>query len=126
MIRSIQALVGVLAVALCAGCVTSRPGDNATHTLRRYFTSWETVVAAPIEKVYKASGAGVADLGLKPDTSAVDKLTGLVEGFMADGTRFEVRLSTLTDTQTRVRITIGMLGDYERATHLFRAIEKHL
>jgi hypothetical protein len=126
MIRPLLALTEALALILCAGCVTSYSSGKPVYTLRRHLNTWETTVAVPIEKAHKATVAGLSDLGLKPDTSRVDKLTGLADGSMADGTSFEVRLATLGDAQTRIRIRSGPLGNRERATQLFRAIEARL
>jgi hypothetical protein len=49
----------------------------------------------------------------------------MADGFLADGTDYEVRLEALGDAVTRMRVRRGMLGDRERSLQLFRAIEKH-
>ena len=126
MIRSLLTMVGVLALVLCAGCVASHSNGKAVYTLRRNLNAWETTVAVPIDRVHQATVAGLSDLKLKPVTSRVDKLTGLTEGSMADGTDFEVRLQALDAALTRIRVRCGMLGDRDRATQLFRAIEARL
>jgi len=124
MTRLFLSLAALLAVALAAGCTTWHSGAASTYTLKRHLNAWETTVALPIDKVHKATVAGLNDLGLKPVTSRVDKLTGFNDGFLADGTDFEVRLESLGETVTRVRVRCGMLGDQERSVQLFRAIEK--
>jgi hypothetical protein len=126
MIRPFPAIVGALALVLCAGCVISHSNSKAVYTLRRHLNAWETTVAVPIEKAHRATAAGLSDLGLKPVTSRVDKLSGLAAGSMADGTAFEVRLDAIDAAQTRIRVRSGLLGDRERSTQLFRAIEARL
>ena len=126
MTRSALAMTAVLALALGAGCVTSFSTGKPIYTLKRHFNAWDTTLAVPIEKAHKATVAGLADLGLKTDTSRVDKLTGLADGTMADGTYFEIKLETLGDSLTLVRIRSGVFGDRMRATQLFRAIEARL
>lgn len=126
MTRFVLAMAGVLALILGAGCVTSHSTGKATYALRRHLNAWETTVAVPITKAHKATVAGLADLEIKPLTSRVDKLTGLVDGSLADATSFEVRLEATGDAQTRIRIRCGMLGDREQAVHVFRAIEARL
>jgi len=125
MTRVVLAFGALLVTAFAAGCTTWHTGTASTYTLKRSLNSWETTVALPIEKAHKATVAGLNDLGLKPVTSRVDKLTGIADGFLADGTDFEVRLESRGDTVTRVRVRCGMLGDRERSIQLFRAIEKH-
>lgn len=126
MIRSLLAMAVALALIPAVGCVTSHSSSKAAYTLRRHLNAWETTVAVPIEKVHRAAVAGLSDLGLRPVTSRVDKLSGLVDGSMADGTAFEVRLEAAGDAQTTIRVRSGLLGDRERSTQLFRAIEARL
>lgn len=126
MVRSLLALATAIALIPCLGCVASPSGGKAAYTLRRHLNAWETTVAVPIEKVHRAAVAGLSDLGLKPVTSRVDKLSGLVDGSLADGTAFEVRLEAVGDAQTVIRVRSGLLGDRVRSTQLFRAIETRL
>ncbi len=115
-----------LAAALVAGCTTVQSSGTKVYTLKRHLNTWETIVGVSIEKAHKASVAGLADLSLKPVTSAVDKLTGLVDGTMADGTDYEIRLESMGESVTRIRVRCGMWGERERSAQLFRAIEKRL
>lgn len=126
MTRPLQTMVVALALALSAGCVASPSSGKAAYTLRRHFNAWEATVAQPIEKAHKATVAGLSDLGLRPATSRVDKLSGLADGMMADGTPFEVRLEARGDAETLIRVRSGLLGDRERSAQLFRAIEARL
>ena len=125
MTRRVLALALTLTVTLLTGCATWRAEPGATHTLKRYLNVWQTTVALPIEEVHKATLAGLEDLGLSPVTRRADKLTGMADGFLADGTDFEVRLEAQGETVTKVRVRCGMLGDRTRSTQIFRAIEKH-
>lgn len=126
MSRFALVMVEALALVLSAGCLTFHSSGKDVYVLRRHLNAWETTVAVPIEKAHKATAAGLSDLGLKPLTSRVDKLTGLTDGSMADGTYFEVRLEACGAALTRMRLRSGLLGDRERATQLFRAIEARL
>jgi len=120
------ALAAGFALALVVGCTSVQSSGKTVYTLKRNLNAWETVLAVPIEKVHKATLSGLSDLSLKPITSRVDKLTGLVDGTMADGSDFEIRLEAMGDSVTRLQVRCGMLGDGVRSAHLFRAIEKRL
>ena len=124
--RPMLYLVAILGLLSCVGCSTIGAGPKTTHALRRRLNAWETVAAVPIEKAHKAAIAGLADLSLKPVNNRVDKITGLLDGFLADGTSFEVQLEALGETVTRMRVRCGMIGDRDRSNQLFRAIERHL
>ena len=119
----------VLAAALAvfgAGCTTVQPGAKTVYTLKRHLNTWEAVVASPIGDVHRATVAGLNDLSLQPFSNGADKLTGLVDGLLADGTDYEVHLEALSDSTTRLRVRCGMFGDQALSMQLFRAIEKHL
>jgi len=118
----------VLVVVLASGCGT--PGGGAkvgSYPLRRSkLIRWETVVNQPVETVHEAVLKGLDDLNLRPITRNVDKLTGLVDGVMADGMDFEISLSAVGSETTRVSIRCGMFGDAQRSRLIFSAVEKHL
>jgi hypothetical protein len=125
MARRDLALTLALTATFLAGCATWRAEPGATHTLKRHLNAWQTTVALPIEEVHKATLAGLDDLGLRPVSRRVDKLTGMADGLLADGTDFEVHLEAQGETVTKVRVRCGMFGDRARSAQIFRAIEKH-
>ncbi len=124
--RIVIPALGLLLALLSAGCQTWPAAGDQKYPLRRRLNAWETTVPLPIQTVHKAALAGLSDLDLQPITRRVDKLTGMVDGFLADGSDFEVYLESITETATRVRVRCGALGNRERSHRLFRAIESHL
>ncbi len=123
---TIPALAALALTLALAGCATMQSGGKTVYTLKRHVNTWETVLAVPIDKAHKATVQGLGDLAIKPITSRVDRITGLVDGVLADGTDFEVRLEALGDEVTRIRLRCGMMGDRQRSAQLFRAIEERL
>jgi hypothetical protein len=119
--------IGLFAVGLTSGCGSM--GDRrqvGAYPLKRKLVTWQTVVNQPVEEVHDAVLAGLRDLKLRPITNNVDRLTGLVDGVMADGMDFEISLSAVGPETTKLSIQCGMLGDAQRSRLIFSAIEKHL
>lgn len=134
MIRKSEALFllfMLIPAVFLAACQATVGGSKTgqTYKLNRSVIMpnyWETVVSKDVEPVYNAVLAGIRDLGLHKTTSKVDRLSGRVEGFFADGTIFKIRISYEEPGMTRLLITAGMTGSKKRTLQLFRAIEKHL
>ncbi len=104
----------------------SKTGEK--YKLKRNLTMpnyWETIIHKDVKPVYDAVLAGLGDLGLKVSTSKVDRLSGFVEGFFADGSEFRIRISYEGPETTVLLIKAGFTGSKTRSTHIFRAIEKH-
>jgi hypothetical protein len=124
--RNLLIPVAALGLVLAAGCITAPGSGKPVYTLQRHLTAYQTLLAVPIEKAHKATVEGLADLKIRPLSSSVDKLTGLADGCLADGTDFEVRLVAKGDAQTLIRIRCGLLGDPALAAQIFHAIEARL
>lgn len=116
-----------IAVAILTGCLSTQyhTGERV-YTLKRGLNAWSTVLAYPIADVHRATENGLADLQLDPLTSRVDNLAGLVDGTLADGQDYEVRLTALSVNSTSISVRCGIQGDKTRSLQLFSAIEKHL
>ena len=116
----------ITAAVVLAACTTPYHTGERVYSLQRRLNAWQTVLAYPIADVHQATVKGLADLKLEPLTSRADSVAGLVDGNLADGQDYEVKLTALSATSTSITLRCGILGDKNRSFQLFQAIEKHL
>ena len=121
-------LSGCALLTMLTGCqstVWSNEGETF-YRLERHLNSWQALVQASVPEVHDAVLAGLDDLNMTPITVEVDKVSGLVDGMFADGMDYEIKYEAVAPKLTRVSIRCGLIGDKERATMLFRNIERNL
>lgn len=69
----------------------------------------------PLPQVWKAALEALEQLEVSSDVESKDAFGGLVKGIMHDGTKFDVELKRISDTQTEVGVRVGIFGDRRKS-----------
>lgn len=125
----IIALCATLAVAatFTSSCKTVTVVDTkgTAYTLSPKFGGsggyHSVIVGADLEKAYKATIKGLADLDIAVSEKRSDKLTAQVSGTLADGKTYSIKLDKL-DQGTSMKLYFGDWGSNQRVQQIFKAI----
>jgi len=111
---------GCVAVAAVTGAVAGA-GAIVWHQ------GWlRTSIGEPIERVHRASKAGLGDLRATVERNELAASAGVVEGTLADGRRVAIRTRLLAEKETAVRIRVGFWGDQSTSLRILMQMKKHL
>jgi len=124
-------LIPLFSIMYLAGCGATITGTQTetSYKLQRSLTApvyWEVHVAKTPKKIYNAALMGAKDLGLTVTQKNADQLSGILNGYFADGTQFRLKIEHESPGISMLRITAGKTGDKTLVLQIFNAIERHL
>lgn len=124
-------LITVFSITILAGCGATVMGtkNQTSYELQRSLTApvyWEVTVKGTPREVFDAAITATRDLSLSVTQQKSDQLTGIIDGYFADNTKFAIKIDYDSPGKTRLLITAGKTGDKTLVLQVFKAIEKHL
>lgn len=121
-------VLSVLLMAPVGGCVAVAVGAAAGVGTYVYVSGrLETLLEAPIDRVWLATRGAIADdLGLRVEKAEQDAMKGELRAKQADGTTVRVNLERKGDNLTEVRIRVGTFGNEAQSRMILDRIEKRL
>ena len=81
---------------------------------------------APVEKVHQATVAGLKSLGLPLVINQGDKLAAKLESRTVDDKKVAIAVSFVSETQSKLSIRVGIIGDEKRSRSILNAIQAEL
>ena len=121
--------VRALLLLLCAlimglnGCSGVTVGTNEAAGTYNYVTnSLQVDYDAPLSRVWPATLAAVKQLNLETDVKNHDGLGGLINGTMADGKTFSVKLDRKSAKLTTVTVRVGTFGNMDKSKAIHETI----
>jgi len=122
----IAMITTVLVTCMAMVSCTTTVGDaRDQYRLTRKGNLWEVLVRGKVSEIHRAVELGVHSLGLKTVSNTHDQVSALVNGFFADQKEFNITLRKQSPGVVRMRIRVGIIGDEQRTTQLFQAIEQN-
>jgi hypothetical protein len=108
----------------CAALVVGAAGGaaGAVYVMGRL----QERVQAPVPTVHHAAVQGLKDLDLPILEDKGDKITAHLESEFADSSHVWIDLDTVGESQTKITIRVGIVGDEARSRRLLAVITKRL
>ena len=115
----------ILFVAGCAGVVLVG-GTAATAVYLNGELSY--AVSAPMEEVWKASEAVMADKEMKATEKSIDNpdRNRVIKGKTRDKKDFQISLEGKDKDVTVIKVRVGYLGDQDKSLEIIEAIEQKI
>jgi len=126
--RSLLPVIGfvsALTLLSTSGCVVAAVGAGAAGVA--YLRGdLEVTVDSNLQRAITATNRAIDQLKFAKVSENADALVGTIVARNADDKRIEVRLEGSGNTQTKVRIRVGVLGDEELSMAIYEKIKDNL
>lgn len=125
--RLMLVLASSLFLAASSGCVTVAVGAAAGVGTYAYMQGrMTTTFDAPLDRVWAATQAAIAELEFDIDSEDKDALQGRMVVRQADGTRIRIYVEQQTDALTDVIVRVGVFGDEAKSRLVLDKIRGNL
>jgi hypothetical protein len=125
--RVVAALLAIAPVVTLTGCIALAAGAAAGAGAVAYVRGeLDTSLNANLDAVDRAANRAGDELKFAKINESADALTRILTLRTADDKKIEIRLTRTTDTLTRVRIRVGLLGDETLSRLLLEKIQANL
>ncbi len=118
-------LAGVLLIAT-SGCVAVAAAGAGAATYAYASGALKTTVDATVPATQQAAEAAVDRLGFSLVSSAGDQLEAEVISRTAGDDKVRIKIKSLSDDASEIRIRVGMFGDETRSARIYEEIKGHL
>lgn len=121
----------VLAAALfalggLAACETTQSPSGGAVRYNTVTGNLNALVDAPLDRVWAAARAGIAELEFKSGSESKDALTGILTAKTADNSDIKVRMEKRTENTTHLTVGVGPFGREAMARELMERIKAKL
>ncbi len=116
----------ILALGGLSACETTQSPSGGAVRYNKVTGNLNALVEAPLERVWSAARAGIAELEFKPGSESKDALTGILSAKTADNSDVKVRLEKRTENTTDVTVSVGPFGREAAARELMERIKSKL
>lgn len=121
------AAAAVLSLSLLSACRTTQDPESGRDVRYNKVTGHlNTVLEAPIERVWSAVQAAVDELQFKPGTTNKDALTGILTAKTADNNNIRIRIERLTENTTDATVIVGPFGEQDTAREIMDRIKSKI
>jgi len=114
-------------VALCSGCaallVGAGVGAGGVMIAKGKVTA---LLDYSVTDIHAAAIQALTDMGLPVEEDRGDAATAQIRSHYSDGKPIRIRIDTINDTTSRVRIRSGQIGSESRAQKLLDEIQARL
>jgi len=111
-----------------AGCVGIAVVGGTAATAVYLNGELSYAVSAPMEKVWKASEAVMADKEMKATEKSIDNpdRNRVIKGKTRENKDFQISLEGKDKDVTVIKVRVGYLGDQDKSLEIIEAIEKKI
>ena len=120
-------VLGLLLVAVgTSGCILLVGAAGGVAGSTYVGGKLDAEMNAPVEKVHQATVAGLKSLGLPLVTNQGDKLAAKLESRTVEDKKVAIAVSFVSETQSKLSIRVGIIGDEKRSRSILNAIQAEL
>ncbi len=126
-VRQTVFLCPVLAAGFALlGCATSVNDSTGRREAIYELGTLKATLPAPIERAYASAQETLKELDLRVLGAKQDGIAAELVSRDAQGVQVSIKLEAMPDSQTQLRIHVGMFGDKNKAVVLLRRIKNNL
>ena len=122
----VLALGLLLAAVGTSGCILLLGAAGGVAGSKYVGGKLEAEINAPVEKVHQATVAGLKSLGLPLVINQGDKLAAKLESRTVDDKKVAIAVGFVSETQSKLSIRVGTIGDEKRSRSILNAIQAEL
>lgn len=116
----------LLATVGTSGCILLLGAAGGVAGSKYVGGKLDAEINAPVEKVHQASVAGLKSLGLPLVKNQGDKLAAELESRTVDDKKIVIAIGFVSETQSKLSIRVGTIGDEKRSRSILNAIQAEL
>ena len=120
-------VLGLLLAAVgTSGCILLVGAGGGVAGSKYFGGKLDAEMNAPVEKVHQATVAGLKSLGLPLVINEGDKLSAKLESRTVDDKKVAIAIGFVSETQSKLSIRVGIIGDEKRSRSILNAIQAEL